>query len=200
MFHPASLLLSWMAYALFLQWVPLPYLLALAALALILASAFAPLRSRNLLWRSRWLLFSLAVFFLFFTPGEFLPGVAGYMGVSYDGLAQAGEHLGRLLALLAGLAILHERIGTDGILTGLYWLLRPFRWRETTVVRLILVLEYVEQRGRIGWREWLASGDGVATDQDGRTCISLAMPELQAKDKWLIGGMLAAGMGFVVLA
>lgn len=193
MFHPASLLLSWLAFALFLQWMALPYLLAVAVLSLILAAALAPLRSRNLLWRSRWLLLSLAMLFLFFTPGEYLPGIAGRLGVSYDGLARTGEHLGRLLAMLAGLAVLHERIGTAGILAGLFWLLRPFRWRESTVVRLMLVLEYVERRGRLGWREWLASGS-TDTVPDGPESIALHIPELQAKDRLLIGGMLAAGL------
>jgi hypothetical protein len=200
MFHPASLLLSWLAFALFLQWVPMPYLLAPAALTLLLAAAFAPQRSRNLLWRSRWLLFSLAILFLFFTPGEYLPGIAGRLGISYDGLSRAGEHLGRLLAMLAGLAMLHEGIGTAGILAGLYWLLKPFRWRETTVMRLMLVLEYVEQRGKIGWREWLASGDAIDGVPDARPSFSLVLPALRPIDWLLIGALLAASVTFAVLA
>lgn len=199
MFHPASLLLSWAAFALFMQRVPMPYLLAPAAFSLLLAAAFAPQRSRNLLRRSRWLLLSLAILFLFFTPGEYLPGIAGRLGMSYDGLSRAGEHLGRLLAMLAGLAILHEGIGTAGILAGLYWLLKPFRWREATVVRLMLVLEYVEQRGKVGWREWLTSGEGADDLPDGQSSIALEVPMLRAKDRVLIGGMLAAGMVLVAL-
>lgn len=197
MFHPASLLVSWAAFALILQWVPLPYLLALATASLLLAAILAPVRSRNLLWRSRWLLLSLGILFLFFTPGEYLPGIAGRLRMSYEGLSLAGEHLGRLLAMLASLAVLHEGIGTAGLLAGLYWLLRPFSWREVTVVRLMLVLEYVEQRQKIGWREWLASGGSMEGFAENRTSLGLAVPSLRTRDRVLIGGLLVAGAALV---
>ncbi|MDP1651159.1 MAG: CbiQ family ECF transporter T component [Rhodocyclaceae bacterium] len=187
MWHPASLLLSWFSLVLVLQQLSLFPLIVLTLVCLALAAAYAPERSRSLLWRSRWLLFSLGFLFLFITPGEFLPGVWGELGLTYEGLRQCGEHLGRLLAMLASLALLHQTLGTQGLLAGFYWLLGPLPGRATTVVRLMLVLEFVEQKRQTGWREWLVpeQADAVAVD-----CYRLAMPHFQLRDKILIGLLL----------
>jgi hypothetical protein len=187
MWHPASLLISWAGFAWVLQWLSLPWLLGFSALSLLLAALFAPLRSRRLLWRSRWLLLSLAALFLFFTPGEYVPGFPGRLGLTFDGLEQAALQLGRLLAMLVSLALLHEHLGTQGLVSGLYWLMRPFSWCKVTVVRLMLVLEFVEQKQPAGWREWLAPGDGEASASDS---IQLSVPELQHRDRLLIGGLV----------
>lgn len=197
MWHPVSLLLAWLAFALVLQWLPAHLMIGVAAASLVLALSLAFERSRNLLRRSRWLLLSLVVLFLFMTPGEYLPGIGGDLGLTYEGLWDAGEHLGRLLALLASLALLHEKIGTSGLLAGLYCLLGPFAWREATVVRLMLVLEYVEQKQPVGWREWLKGG-GMQEVSASPESYRLLMPSLQLRDKLLIGGLLAATFGMAM--
>jgi energy-coupling factor transport system permease protein len=189
MWHPASLLLTWLGFALLLQWVA-PHWLALLALVAVLLSLFvAGERSRNLLRRSRWLLLSLLLLFLFATPGEYLPGIWGRLGLTYEGLRQGGEQLSRLLAMLSSLAVLHQQLGTQGLLTGFHWLLAPFPWCRATVVRLFLVIEFVEQRGRLGWREWLAPEAEPAVAPD---CFVLAIPALHARDRLLIACLLAA--------
>lgn len=192
MWHPASLLLTWLGFALALQWAPLSWLMFLALTSLVLSLAGAFERSRNLLGRSRWLLLSLLVLFLFATPGEFLPGIWGRLGLTYEGVEQAAEQLGRLLAMLSSLALLHQRLGTQGLLAGFHWLLAPFPWRRATVVRLLLVLEFVEQKRKPGWREWLLPEDGQAPAAD---VYTLAMPPLHGWDRLLIAGLLA---GFLV--
>lgn len=188
MWHPASLLLTWLGFALVLQWLSLPWLmfLSLASVGLSLWSAFE--RSRNLFRRSRWLLLSLLVLFVFVTPGEFLPGVWGRLGLTYEGLRQAAEQLGRLLAMLSSLALLHQHLGTQGLLSGFHWLLAPFPWRRATVVRLLLVLDFVEQKRRLGWREWLLpEGEQAASPE----VFVLAVPPLLARDRLLMGLLLA---------
>lgn len=192
MWHPASLLLTWLGFALALQWAPLSWLMFLALTSLVLSLAGAFERSRNLLGRSRWLLLSLLVLFLFATPGEFLPGIWGRLGLTYEGVEQAAEQLGRLLAMLSSLALLHQRLGTQGLLAGFHWLLAPFPWRRATVVRLLLVLEFVEQKRKPGWREWLLPEDGQVPAAD---VYTLAMPPLHGRDRLLIAGLLA---GFLV--
>lgn len=177
--------------------MPLPLLMALALASVLLARRFAHERSRILLWRSRWLLLSLAMLFFFATPGEYLPGVWGGVGLTYEGMQHGSEQLSRLLAMLASLALLHQRVGTHGLLAGFYWLLRPFAWRETTVVRLMLVLEFVEQKRQIGWREWLLAPPS-GPEPDGATAapdsVSLTMPPLHLQDRALIAALLAAGL------
>lgn len=192
MWHPASLLLTWLGFALALQWVSLSWLMFLAVASLIFSLAGARQRSRNLLRRSRWLLLSLLVLFLFATPGEFLPGIWGQLGFTYEGLEQAAEQLGRLLAMLSSLALLHQRLGTQGLLVGFHWLLAPFPWRRATVVRLLLVLEFVERKSRLGWREWLLPENEHVSAPDAYT---LAMPPLHGRDRLLIASLLT---GFLV--
>jgi hypothetical protein len=187
MWHPASLLLSWFGLVLVLQQLSLFPLMILLLACLLLAAINAPERSRSLLWRSRWLLLSLAILFLFATPGEYLPGVWGEIGLTYEGLRQCGEYLGRLLAMLASLALLHQTLGTQGLLAGFYCLLGPLPGRKTTVVRLMLVLEFVEQKRQTHWREWLMPErlDKVPDDS-----YRLAMPRFHLRDKALIGLLL----------
>jgi energy-coupling factor transport system permease protein len=195
MWHPASLLLAWLGFALALQWVSLPWQLALAAVSIVLAGILATKRCLGLLKRSRWLLLSLCVLFLFVTPGAYLPGIWGRIGLTYEGLHQGGEQLSRLLAMLSSLALLHERIGTRGLLAAFYWWLGPFAWRKTTVVRLMLVLEFVEQRRKLGWREWLVPEEGN-DERPGR--YSLGMPPLRLHDVFLMAVLLTAGLIWVV--
>ncbi|MEW6164486.1 MAG: hypothetical protein AB1642_05435 [Pseudomonadota bacterium] len=168
-----------------LQWLPAAWVLPLAIACLTLAFGGAAQRSRRLLWRARWLLVSLAVFFLFFTPGEYLDGTPHWLGMTREGVALAGDRLGRLVAMLASLALLHERIGTQGLLVGLYRLLPSISWRDTTVVRLLLVLEFAEQRRALGWRQWLLpdADDKLETTQQYR----MAQPAMHARDYLLIG-------------
>jgi energy-coupling factor transport system permease protein len=188
MWHPASLLLTWLGFALVLQWISLPWLmfLSLTTVGLSLCSAFE--RSRNLFRRSRWLLLSLLILFVFVTPGEFLPGVWGRLGLTYEGLRQGAEQLGRLLAMLSSLALLHQYLGTQGLLAGFHSLLAPFPWRRATVVRLLLVIEFVEQKHKLGWREWLQPEGEPALAPDS---FVLVAPPLHARDKLLIGLLLA---------
>ncbi len=164
MFHPASLLLAWVVYAAGLSWLPVIWLAVFSALSSIAAFVWATDRSRRLLYRTRWLFLSLAVLYLFATPGEYLPGVAGDIGLTFEGLWQGLEHAGRLLALLTSLALLHQIVGNAGLVAGFHTLMKPLPWREATVVRLMLVLDYVEQDKTPGWRAWLMPGPVLANE------------------------------------
>ncbi|MGE5468122.1 MAG: hypothetical protein ACM3Y9_11935 [Ignavibacteria bacterium] len=166
MFHPATLLFAWAAFALVLSGLPLDVLAWLLIPVLILTAAGARTRALALLRRARWLLLSIACLFAFATPGLLVPGLPGRLGMTQDGLVLAGEHVSRLLVLLTTLALMHERLGTRGFVGGLYGLLLPLsRWhglRERIVVRLMLVIEFVESGNGGGWRHWLdeKSDDG----------------------------------------
>jgi hypothetical protein len=143
-----------------LQMAPWTVLATIALIAVPAALFWSQSRILRLLVRTRWLFLSIALLFLFAVPGERLAGLAGDMGMTVEGLSMAAEHLLRLLLLLATLALLHERLGNHGLVTGLHWLLAPLaNWRtlrERIVVRLILVLDYVEGTPAPDWREWLS--------------------------------------------
>lgn len=197
--HPASLLLAWLGFAVALQCLPHVWLFAAAVASLAMTAAFAARRGFNLLRRSRWLLLSLAVLYLFATPGEYLPGFWGDIGLTREGVQQGGEQIGRLLALLASLALVHQLAGTQGLLAGLYWWLKPLPWRESTVVRLMLVLEMIEQQRKVSWREWLVptqTADGLPEQSDYR----LSMPAMCLRDKLLMAAVIGAGLAFIILS
>lgn len=196
MFHPATLLLAWLVFALGLQWLGVFWLIAVAAICVVLALTLAQERTRGLLRRSRWLLLSLAVLYFFATPGEYLPGFAGALGLTYEGVRQGAEQMGRLLAMLASLALLHRQLGTPGLLAGLHWLMQPFVWREKTVVRLMLVLETVERRRAIPWREWLTPAAHEEPELPVR--LTLSMPRFHAADVGLV--LLLAGILIALLS
>lgn len=195
MWHPAALLLSWVGFALILQSVSLDVLILLVLVCLLLVSAFALARGWRLLRRSRWLLISVGILFLFFTPGEYLPGLAGRVGVTHEGVTHALEQLGRLVAILASLAFLHERIGTAGLLCGLHWLMRPFPWCNATVVRLMLVLELIEDRRELRWREWL--NEEIKAEPQGNN-LELVMPPWRWRDGALLSAWGLAGIFWIV--
>jgi hypothetical protein len=157
--HPATLLLAWGGLVVVLQRLATPGLGIAALMLLPLSILGARQRTASLIRRARWLLLSIAVMFALATPGERLPGPWGDAGITFDGLLFAAEHVLRLILLLATLALLHEKLGNAGLISGLYWLLSPLAgWRELReriVVRLMLVLDYVEATPSAGWRGWL---------------------------------------------
>jgi hypothetical protein len=142
--------------------------------------------------RARWLLLSIALLFALATPGQRLPGALGDLGITQDGLLLAAEHVVRLVLLLASLAIVHERLGTNGMMAGLYWLLAPLsKWRamrERIVVRLMLVLDNVENAPSGNWREWLS------TDLPGPDHLSLTIRPMHWGDRALLTLLLAAAL------
>lgn len=195
MLHPVTLLITWFAFALGLQLMPVAWLIPVSLNCLVVAAVVAAERTFNLLRRSRWLFLSLAVLYFLATPGEYVAGFIGDMGVTYEGLHLGGEQVARLLAMLTSLALLHQIVGTSGLLGGFHWLLRPFPWREATVVRLLLVLEHVEQKHPVRWREWLMP-HGQAEGGQSET-LTLTLPGFRWRDKLIL--MAVCGVLLMVL-
>lgn len=195
MFHPATLLLAWAGLAVAQAFLDPRDLALLLGVAVLAAFIVAPARFRQMLKRARWLLASIAFLFAFSTPGLMVPGFVGELGVTQDGVALAAEHVARLTLLLATLALLHEYLGTAGIVAGLYWLGAPLAriagLRERIVVRLILVLDLIESDARrSGWRDWLEAGGDA-----GPSVLQLEIRAIGWRDRLAMGAMmLACGM------
>jgi hypothetical protein len=186
--HPATWLLLWAGFAALLQSLAVSILAWVALAMLPLALGLAGRRTRLLLRRARWLFLSIAILFVLATPGERLPGPLGDIGATHDGLTLAAEHVLRLMLLLGSLALLHEHLGTEGLMAGLYWLLAPLaglrRLREKTVVRLMLVLDHAEKPVVSDWRSWLC-----ANGEAGPSVIALTVRRTHAAD-WMLLGLL----------
>lgn len=187
-FHPATLLFAWGVFVGLLQPLAASALAWFAAVLFPLALILARRRTLVLLQRTRWLFLSIVLLFVLATPGQRLPGGVGELGVTSDGVLLAAEHGLRLLLLLASLAVVHERLGTPGMMVGLHWLLAPIaRWRnlrERIVVRLMLVLDHVENAPAASWREWLDR------DMEGPDRLTLAVGSPRMAD-WLALVLLA---------
>ncbi len=143
--HPASLILLWLALLVALA-TRNGTLLILASLLLTLCALFkASTHLHRLLRRSRWLMLSLCVVFIWMTPGTpllLLPGA------SSEGLHLAIEHGARLLLALASLALVLQALSAVELVAGMHALLSPLRCLgispDRMAVRLMLTLEEVE--------------------------------------------------------
>jgi hypothetical protein len=191
-FHPATLLLGWVAFVAVVQSMSIASLGWVAVVVVPLCLLSARRRTLQLVRRARWLLLSIVVLFALATPGQRVPGSLGDLGLTIDGLLLAAEHAVRLLLLLATLALVHERLGTAGFMAGLHWLLAPLAgWRtlrERIVVRLMLVLDYVETAPLGDWRAWLVA------DMPGPDKLHLAVRPARSVDWAMIVLLLCASI------
>lgn len=114
---------------------------ALALVALIAAASDL----RLLVRRSRWLLLTMPVMFGWMTPGTPMPGIPG---ATQEGLLAAADHIARLFAALAALALLLKALDPPKLVAGMRSLLAPLALlgfsRDRIAVRLALTLEEVE--------------------------------------------------------
>lgn len=205
--HPATLLWCWLCAALALQWLSWPWLMLLALpLSLWILLAARP-RFAQLFRRSRWLLLSILILFAMATPGLALPGLAGQLGLTDSGLELAATHSLRLVLLLMLLALLLEHLGVAALVAGLYSLLAPLGndpRRSQLALRLMLVLEYVEQgrtlqqqAGVPGWRYWLTPQPLMTATQS--VAVELPQTALDAHARALNAGLMLAALLVLLL-
>lgn len=146
--HPATKILVWCVLVAMLQFLT-PSLLFIAA-ACVMLSAFALSRHKllQLIRRTRWIMLTLWLIYAYSTPGQPLSESLEFFSPSIEGLQDGGLQLMRLLAALAGLAILLERLHRQQLIAGLYGLFLPLKLlglsRERLAVRLALTLHYAE--------------------------------------------------------
>lgn len=144
--HPASLILLWLALLVTVS-ARSGAALMLVFLALsVFACVNAGRHLQRLLRRSRWLLLTLFIVFVWMTPGTplfFMPGA------SVEGMRLAIEHIVHLLLALAALALILQALTPVELVAGMHSLLAPLSWlgvsRNRIAVRLMLTLEEAER-------------------------------------------------------
>jgi energy-coupling factor transporter transmembrane protein EcfT len=131
-----------------MQALSLGVLLMTAGLILLCTLAISGHKFIQLLRRTRWVMLSLMLVYAYSTPGQPVLEGLGMLSPSGEGLIDGVLQLTRLLAALAGLAILLDRLHRQQLIAGLYTLLAPLRLigvsRERVAVRLALTLHYAE--------------------------------------------------------
>ena len=147
-FHPAAQILTWCLLVASMQVLTLGVWLVPVGFILLCAFVISRHKLIQLLRRTRWIMLSLLLIYAYSTPGQTLSDALGIFSPSREGLADGVLQLARLLAALAGLAILLDRLHRQQLIAGLYVLFAPLQWlglsRERFAVRLALTLHYAE--------------------------------------------------------
>ena len=160
-FHPAAQILAWSLLVVAMQMLAngaLPIVAGIVFLWTLLVSAD---KFTQLVRRMRWIMLSLILIYAFSTPGQPLLTLLGDWGPSWEGLVDGVIQLTRLLAIIAGLAILLDRLQQQQLISGLYTMFAPLQWigqsRERVAVRVALTLQYAESAMLCESRNWQAS-------------------------------------------
>ncbi|WP_435100052.1 hypothetical protein [Arhodomonas sp. AD133] len=118
---------------------------AVGAMSLLAATALCGFPPGGALlsgiYRVRWLLLSIIVFY-----GWFTPGASGWMP-SIDGLWAGAQRAAILMLMVVGARALLAPLARDRVAAGLIWLLAPLRRVKVPVdrfaLRLVLVFDYL---------------------------------------------------------
>jgi len=117
-FHPAAQILTWCLLVASMQVLTLGTLFATAGLVLLCAFVISRHKLIQLLRRTRWIMLSLLLIYAYSTPGQALSDMLGMFSPSREGLTDGVLQLSRLLAALAGLAILLDRLHRQQLIAG----------------------------------------------------------------------------------
>lgn len=177
--HPATQIIVWCVLVAAMQFLRPGHLLLAAGLVLLSAFILARHKLMQLLRRTRWIMLSLWLIYAYTTPGLALFELP--LSPSVEGLQEGGLQMMRLLAALAGLAILLDRLHRQQLIAGLYSLFAPLHYlglsRERLAVRLALTLHYAEvaMLRSVPWQESLQSlnTENQKTDTESKT---MALP------------------------
>ncbi|GAB4120323.1 MAG: hypothetical protein Fur0026_11300 [Sideroxydans sp.] len=146
--HPAVQILLWLSLAFLTQRLMVLPMAILCVLLLAIALRLCRQQLLKLLKRTRWIMFSLLLIYAYSTPGIALIAAWGIYAPTLEGLTDGAVQLGRLLAMLSGLAILLSLLTRTQFICGIHALAYPVRWigisRERAAVRLALTLQYAE--------------------------------------------------------
>lgn len=197
--HPASWLACWLLVVGALQVLHGGALALACAVLAALCMVWARGRSVRLLRRLMVFWVMLVAFFAWGTPGEVLWIDWPRLSPTFEGLAQAAQHGGRLLATVLCVALLLEFLPPARLVGGVYALARPLAAlgfpRERLALRTLLVLQEVERAElREVWKLCLHSVEPAAHDE---AAHSVALE--QSAPRWLDFALPALLLAVLVL-
>lgn len=102
----------------------------------------------RLLSRMRWFFFSIAMVYVFFSPGRLLFGWWTW-GPTWEGLHEGMQRIGILVLIVLAVNLLLRTTGRDGLTSAILWCLQPLSWiglpHERLAVRIALTLNTVSE-------------------------------------------------------
>lgn len=178
------------------------YLWLSALLLMLIAFQLHALHFFALVRRSRWILVSVLLVYLFSTPGEALWLIPYIPTPTREGLVDGVMQMGRLMCLLASLSILLTQLPREKLMSGIFSLIYPVRFvgvsRERIAVRLALTLHYAENAMRDTVVDWRAAMSGALSAEPSAvaTELELNMQQIARLDVlcWLLCGVLLLGI------
>lgn len=194
--HPAAQITLWIIVTVLAQALQNYALVALVLFLLVVSVWVCAARLLSLLRRTRWVFISLLLIYAYATPGPPCWAAAGAFSPACEGMLDGMLQLARLLAVLAGLAILLDRLPRAQLISGLYTLAYPLHYlgvpRERIAVRLALTLDYAESAVRDTSRDWRASIAALINPVRQETdSVELQLQAFMLRD-WLLLGVAAA--------
>lgn len=149
MLNPATCLALWMVLVVLALNVASPLNAGVMAIVAVTAWMVSPMQFRRLLRRSRWLLLAVTLVFLLLTPDSRTLTVFGVSIPGGVGLQLACDQLGRLVFVMAMLALLLKHMGLSELVAALRQLSRgigiPAAAADRAALRLTLTLQRLEQ-------------------------------------------------------
>lgn len=198
-FHPATQILLWCLLVAVMQELTLAILMVASGLVMMAALALSRRKFLQLLRRTRWIMLTLLLIYAYSTPGTPLADGLGMLAPSREGVIDGMHQLLRLIAALAGLAILLDRLHQSKLIAGLYTLFIPLQLmgisRERLAVRLALTLHYAEVGILRDNHTWQSSLRNLLDPQDAtghQKQIELPLYRFVSGDVWLLAGMMLA--------
>lgn len=189
--HPAVQILVWIMLALLVQRLQGIVLFVTCAVLIVLAMRLCVEQMWSLMRRTRWIMIVLLFIYAYTTPGVAVFMQLGSLSPTWEGLSDGGTQLGRLLSVLAGLAILLALLPQARLISGLFSLMYPLRWlglsRERFSVRLALTLENAELAMRDTASDWRRTiGDALMPNTSGTAHIELDIQKFTLIDACIL--------------
>ena len=197
--HPVARILLWCGWAVAVERAALPQFFFLAVVTAT-AFLFFPVRHEGwrLLRRTRWLLAVLVLTYAYSLPGTLLWPILEWLSPSLEGVQQGTLRAGRLVLMMAGLAVLLAYTSRSRLIYGLFVLAWPLTWlgldRRAFAVRLGLTLDYVEQAPQPA--RWLDALRAPRIDDSGPTSYILHTERWQGCDS----AVILAGLLLLLIA
>ncbi|MEW5756801.1 MAG: CbiQ family ECF transporter T component [Pseudomonadota bacterium] len=148
--HPAIRIISFLVFAAGIIYSGWPQLLVGMLLLLMSFLGFSTVQwapAIRMVARLRWLLLSIVVIYLFFTPGVPLGGSTSSWMPSVEGVDAGLHRLLCLIGLVLGVSLLLQTTGRESLIGGMLWLAAPLRrWGWDTsrlALRMVLTMEAV---------------------------------------------------------
>ena len=191
--HPVIYIFLIITMALIVHLLP-AWLLLTCFMLVYLFSGHQSRRSANkLIWRMRWLWFSIFVVMALNTPGEYITSLPWALSPTYEGLAEAAWQISRLALMLVLIAWMLSSLNRVQLLSAFYSVSQPFKFfgisPQRIAARLWLTMDYIENYPQYHAKKSFLSGfidDGILlTKNSAHEHFILTQSKLSVLD-WLI--------------